>query len=294
MSTSPPSNSELWPVALTIAGSDSGAGAGVQADLKAMASLGVYGASAITALTAQNTCGVQGVHPVPAEFVGQQIHSVLTDMPVKVIKTGMLANAEIIQALHSCLLDTPLPLVLDPVMVATSGDRLLADQAVSALRECLIPRTLVLTPNIPEAAALLDEAEACDVEAMVQQARSLLALGAQAVLLKGGHLHHPDEAVDVYLDGSRCELLRSRRIHTDNTHGTGCTLASAVAAFIARGLSPFEASREAKHYLSGALAASHTLKVGRGHGPVHHFYSYPTPTASAVESLATENSYESE
>ncbi|WP_020207853.1 bifunctional hydroxymethylpyrimidine kinase/phosphomethylpyrimidine kinase [Gilvimarinus chinensis] len=269
-------------VALTVAGSDSGAGAGVQADLKTFAALGVYGASAITALTAQNTRGVQAVEAVTPQFVARQVQSVLEDMPVKVIKTGMLANAAIIQTLAQSL-PSSIPLVLDPVMVATSGDRLLADDALQALRHTLIPRAYLMTPNLPEAAALLDEPVAQSVEQMTEQAQKLLAYGAKAVLLKGGHLQHGDEAVDVYLDQHQCELLRARRVQTLNTHGTGCTLASAVAAFMARGLQTFEACREAKHYLTGALAAADRLQVGRGQGPVDHFYAFSY--ASVAENL---------
>ncbi|UTF61784.1 bifunctional hydroxymethylpyrimidine kinase/phosphomethylpyrimidine kinase [Gilvimarinus sp. DA14] len=280
-------------VALTVAGSDSGAGAGIQADLKTFAALGVYGASAITALTAQNTQGVQAVESVSADFVLRQVQSVLADMPVKVIKTGMLANAEIISALASEL-PTFIPLVLDPVMVATSGDRLLADDALQALRQKLIPRACLLTPNLHEAAALLDAPVAESVAQMTRQAEALLTQGAQAVLLKGGHLQHPDEAVDVYLDAERCELLRARRVRTANTHGTGCTLASAIAAFLARGLSSYEACREAKHYLTGALTAADRLQVGRGHGPVDHFYAFSYATVASAAPITQEISHDSE
>ncbi len=290
MSSPLPYSNSLAPacVALSVAGSDSSAGAGIQADLKTFAALGVYGASALTALTAQNTCGVQAVEPVSPAFVARQVQSVLDDMPVKAIKTGMLANAEIIAVLAKAL-PAAIPLVVDPVMVATSGDRLLADDALQALIQQLIPRACLITPNLPEAAALLNVPVAQSVEQMTSQAEALLALGAEAVLLKGGHLQHPDEAADVYLDARRCELLRARRVRTENTHGTGCTLASAVAAFLARGLPTYEACREAKHYLTGALAAADRLQVGKGHGPVNHFYAISYATVASAASITQES-----
>ena len=270
MSNSPLS-ARLTPVALTVAGSDSGGGAGIQADLKTFAALGVYGTSVLSALTAQNTLGVQGVMPVPADFVSAQLESVLSDMPVAAIKTGMLADADSISAVAAALRQLALPLVVDPVMVATSGDRLLPASAVSAMRDTLLPLAHVLTPNIPEAAVLLREREATCVDDMVQQAQALLALGAHAVLLKGGHLTTGD-AVDVYCDARGCQLLREPRVTTRNTHGTGCTLAAAICARLALGDSAERAARYGKSYLYQALCHADELSVGAGAGPVNHFY----------------------
>ena len=261
------------PIAMTIAGSDSGGGAGIQADLKTFAALGVYGCSAISSLTAQNTQGVQGVFPVPPEFVQAQIKSVLSDIKVGAIKTGMLATVDIIQAVAESLAVNQIPLVLDPVMVATSGDRLLAEDAISTLINRLIPRATVLTPNLLEAAALLAAPVASSMVEMEQQARSLLAMGAQAVLVKGGH-GSGDHATDLLLTSTGVELFSAQRIDTKNTHGTGCTLASAIAAGLAKNLSLRDAVAQAKDYLHNALLHSNKLTIGQGSGPVHHFYKF--------------------
>lgn len=261
----------VTPTALTIAGSDSGAGAGIQADLKTFAALGVYGASAISAVTAQNTQGVQSVMPVPPEFVAAQVHSVLSDMPVAAIKTGMLPDAAAITTVARALREVARPLVVDPVMVATSGDRLLPSSAVAALCDWLLPLAQLITPNIPEAAALLNTPAATDVDTMQRQAKALLAFGCRAVLLKGGHLPGA-EAADVYCDARGCQLLRAPRVATHNTHGTGCTLAAAVCARLGLGDSPERAARHAKAYLSRALRYADALSVGGGAGPVHHFF----------------------
>lgn len=264
----------VTPIALTIAGSDSGGGAGIQADLKTFAALGVYGCSAISSLTAQNSCGVQGVLPVPPEFVNAQITSVLSDIPVAAIKTGMLAQADIIRAVAQTLADYPhLPLVLDPVMVATSGDRLLAEDAVDALIEELLPRALVITPNLHEAAALLNQPMAQSLAQMRGQAEQLLVMGARNVLMKGGH-SSDEQATDLLLTGEGEFLFSSPRIATKNTHGTGCTLASAIAAGLAKKLSLQDAVQEAKTYLHNALLHADKLTIGQGSGPVHHFYSF--------------------
>lgn len=262
------------PIAMTIAGSDSGGGAGIQADLKAFAALGVYGCSAIASLTAQNTRGVQGVLPIPAAFVQAQIHSVLGDIQVGAIKTGMLATAEIIAAVAEALAQYPaIPLVLDPVMVATSGDRLLAEDAINTLIETLLPRATIVTPNLLEAAALLNQPVAQNLNEMQQQAEQLLAMGAQAVLLKGGHASGA-EATDVLLSPVGVELFSAKRINTRNTHGTGCTLASAIAAGLAKKLPLRDAVAQAKDYLHNALLHADQLTIGQGSGPVHHFYKY--------------------
>ena len=260
-------------IALTIAGSDSSGGAGIQADLKTFSALGVYGASVLTALTAQNTTGVQGVHPVPPEFVAAQMASVLDDLDVRAIKTGMLADAPIIRAVVDGLARhaVAIPVVVDPVMVATSGDLLLQSDAIETLRSALIPRATLITPNLPEAAALLDEPiAATEPEAMDQLAR-LIRLGAGAVLLKGGH-GSGDEAVDLLAIGPRVIRLAAPRIATRNTHGTGCTLSAAIAARLAAGDDLEPAVRHAKTYVHAAIAAGIDLGVGRGNGPVDHLH----------------------
>ena len=263
------------PIAVTIAGSDSGGGAGIQADLKTFSALGVYGASVITALTAQNTTGVQAIHDVPPDFVARQIDSVFSDLAVNALKIGMLSRAAVIAAVADGLERhaAAIPIVLDPVMVATSGDRLIADDAVAALRERLLPRADLITPNLPEAAVLLGEAVAGDAATAVAQARRLVALGARAVLIKGGH-GTGRESIDhlVTADGT-LRTLSAPRIATRNTHGTGCTLSAAVAAGLAHGLTLPEAVGDAKTYLTAALAAADRLAVGAGHGPVHHFHA---------------------
>lgn len=261
-------------VALTVAGSDSGGGAGIQADLKTFAALRVYGASVVTALTAQNTRGVQGVMDVPADFVARQMNSVFSDLEIRAVKIGMLSNGEVIAAVAAGLRrHAAAHVVLDPVMVATSGDRLIAEEAVVRLREDLLPLADVLTPNLPEAAALLDEPVATDEAGMAAQAHRLLALGPRAILLKGGHADGP-ESVDLLVDREGVRRLVAGRVVTRNTHGTGCTLSSAVAALMARGLSLHEAADGAKAYLTAALGASDEVGVGQGHGPVHHFHAW--------------------
>jgi hydroxymethylpyrimidine/phosphomethylpyrimidine kinase len=263
----------MTPIAVTIAGSDSSGGAGIQADLKTFSALGVYGASVIAALTAQNTRGVQGIHDVPPAFVTQQIDSVFSDLSVGAVKIGMLSRPETIEAVADGLArHRARNVVLDPVMVATSGDRLLAPEAVDALRKRLIPAALVITPNLPEAAALLDEAVARSEDEMRTQGERLLALGATAVLIKGGHGEAP-ESVDILVERSGTTRLPAPRIATRNTHGTGCTLSSAIAAGLAKGLSLHDAVAAAKAYVTAAIAASERLTIGRGSGPVHHFHA---------------------
>ncbi|MGE5163606.1 MAG: bifunctional hydroxymethylpyrimidine kinase/phosphomethylpyrimidine kinase [Sphingobacteriales bacterium] len=260
-------------IALTIAGSDSSGGAGIQADLKTFAALGVYGASVIVALTAQNTLGVTGIHDVPADFVRAQIDAVFSDLDVDAVKIGMLSRAASIEAVAKGLADHRAKnIVLDPVMVATSGDRLLAADAVEALRKLLIPRALAVTPNLPEAAALVGTSPARNDKEMEVQARELLALGARNVLIKGGH-GSGDESIDLLIGAGDVVRLSAKRIATKNLHGTGCTLSSAIAAGLAKGLDLKEASRQAKAYVTAAIAAADTLKVGHGHGPLNHFYA---------------------
>jgi len=262
------------PIAVTIAGSDSGGGAGIQADLKTFSALGVYGASVIAALTAQNTKGVTGIHDVPADFVTAQIDAVFSDLAVNAVKIGMLARAPVIKAVVDGLVRwEQKAIVLDPVMVATSGDRLLAADAVDVLKRLLIPRALVITPNLPEAAALLDAPIARSETDMRRQAERLLALGAKAVLMKGGHDSGPESA-DLLIDATGETRFAATRIATQNTHGTGCTLSSAIAAGLAKGLTLVEAVRVAKAYVTAAIAAADRLEIGSGHGPVHHFHAW--------------------
>lgn len=264
----------MTPIALTIAGSDSSGGAGIQADLKSFAALGVYGASVITALTAQNTTGVSGIHPVPAAFVTAQIDAVFSDLAVGAVKIGMVAQAETITAIADGLARwAPRHVVLDPVMVATSGDRLLAAEAVDALRTRLFPLASLITPNLPEAAALLGEPVAVSEAAVESQGRRLLAMGCRAVLVKGGH-GHGAESIDYLIDGERSIALAVPRIATANTHGTGCSLSSAIAAGLAKGDDMETAVRNAKAWITEAIAAADRFTVGHGHGPVHHFHKY--------------------
>jgi hydroxymethylpyrimidine/phosphomethylpyrimidine kinase len=260
-------------IAVTIAGSDSGGGAGIQADLKTFSALGVYGASVITALTAQNTRGVQAIHDVPPDFVAAQIDSVFSDLAVGAVKIGMLSQPAIIAAVARGLeRHRAGPVVLDPVMVAASGDPLLAPDAVEALRGELIPRADLVTPNLPEAAAILGEAVAADEDAMARQGQAIRALGARAALVKGGHGSGPESA-DILVEASGTTRLAAPRLATRNTHGTGCTLSSAVAAGLARGLDLPAAVRNAKAYVAAAIAAADRLGIGSGHGPVHHFHA---------------------
>jgi hydroxymethylpyrimidine/phosphomethylpyrimidine kinase len=261
------------PVALTIAGSDSSGGAGIEADLKTFSALGVYGACVITALTAQNTKGVFATHDVPADFIAAQINAVFTDLDVGAVKIGMLVNASAIDVVAAALdRDRPRNVVLDPVMIASSGERLLREDAVGTLRG-LIRRARVITPNLPEAATLLDAPLARDEAEMRGQAEKLLARGAGAVLIKGGH-GAGAESVDLLVEADTCLRLAAPRLPTKNTHGTGCTLASALAAGLAKGLSLDEAARQAKTYVNAGLAAADRLAVGSGRGPLHHFHAW--------------------
>lgn len=261
------------PIALTIAGSDSSGGAGIQADLKTFTALSVYGASVLTALTAQNTRGVDDVLAVPPAFVTAQLNSVLTDLEVGAAKTGMLANAGIILAVAEALETHPdIPLICDPVMVATSGDVLLEPEAIDALKARLIPRAALITPNIPEAARLLGHGEAGDLDEMARQAEELRGLGCGAVLLKGGH-SSGETAVDLLVHSGGVVKLEAPRIATRNTHGTGCTLAAAIAALMAAGAPLEQAVRRAKMYVWRALEAGADLRIGHGSGPVDHLFA---------------------
>ncbi|MEA3109197.1 MAG: hydroxymethylpyrimidine/phosphomethylpyrimidine kinase [Gammaproteobacteria bacterium] len=262
------------PIALTIAGSDSSGGAGIQADLKTFAAFGVYGASVITALTAQNTQGVTGIHQVPADFVTAQIDAVFGDLDVKAVKIGMVSEHAVIEAIEAGLQRwSPKHIVLDPVMVATSGDRLLAPDAVEALRTRLIPRALLITPNLPEAAALLEEQIATSENQIESQGKRLRAMGASAVLIKGGH-GQGAESIDYLIRKDSIVALPAPRIATKNTHGTGCSLSSAIAAGLAKGDDLEVAVRNAKAWVTAAIAAADRLSVGHGHGPIHHFHAF--------------------
>lgn len=255
--------------ALTIAGSDSGGGAGIQADLKTFAAFGVFGTSAVTALTAQNTMGVSGVHVVPAEFVTAQIEAVADDIGCDAVKTGMLATAAIVEAVAAAVEALELPnLVVDPVMIAKSGARLLDDDAVHALRRSLLPVARLVTPNVPEAEALSGLAIRTRRD-MEEAARRLLTLGPAAVLVKGGHLDDP-EIVDVLLDRHGLRVFTSARVSGPYTHGTGCTLAAGIAAGLARGEALADAVDAARAYVAGAM--QHGIDVGRGHRPLGHFW----------------------
>jgi hydroxymethylpyrimidine/phosphomethylpyrimidine kinase len=259
---------------LTIAGSDSGGGAGIQADLKTFSALGVYGASVITALTAQNTRAVTAIHDVPPTFVTAQLDAVFDDIEFAAVKIGMLSSPAIIEVVTDGLRrHEARNIVVDPVMVAKSGDRLLRADAVAALRERLLPLATLITPNLPEAAVLLDLDEAPDEAGMIEAAARLRQLGPRAVLLKGGHLDRTAESIDVLNDGAEPVTLAAPRIATKNTHGTGCTLSSAIAALLARGLPLRAAVTEAKAYVTAAISAADRLTVGHGRGPVHHFHA---------------------
>lgn len=259
----------MLPKALTIAGSDSGGGAGIQADLKTFSAHNVFGMSAITAITAQNTCGVTAVQAIDPDVVTAQIHAVISDIGVDAVKTGMLFSAEIIQGVAATVQNLKLQnLVIDPVMVATSGDRLLQPDAEASLRDTLIPLATVITPNLDETAVLIGHAVK-GLDAMQAAAETLVERGAQAVVIKGGHA--VDKATDVFYDGQTMELLTSEVVETSNTHGTGCTLSAAIAALLARQVPLLDAVRQAKAYLTGAL--KHSLSIGQGSGPVGHFWN---------------------
>jgi len=261
-------------VAVSVAGSDSGGGAGIQADLKTFAALSVYGATVVTALTAQNTNGVTAIHDVPPDFIEAQFDAVFSDIAVDAVKVGMLSKRETIEAVVAGL-DRfgQTNVVVDPVMVATSGDRLLDESAVDALFHVLIPRARLITPNLLEAAALLDRPVAPNENEMRSQAERFLLRGAKAVLIKGGHGTGP-EAIDLLVERDKVTRFTAPRVATKNTHGTGCTLSAAVAAGIAKGYSLADATRRAKDYVTAAIAAADKHPIGTGHGPVHHFHRW--------------------
>lgn len=260
--------------ALTIAGTDPSGGAGIQADLKTFSALGAYGTSVITALVAQNTRGVQSVYNIDAGFVAEQIDSVLSDIRIDSAKIGMLANTEIVESVANALKHYPLPyVVLDTVMLAKSGDPLLAPEAIATLRRELLPQVALITPNLPEAAALLNVAPAKNEQQMCEQGRALLELGCQAVLLKGGHLLGEESPDWLFSEGQE-HRLTAPRIHTRHTHGTGCTLSAALCALRPRHDNWLSTVVAAKAYLQQALQQADSLEVGQGIGPVHHFHAW--------------------
>ena len=267
-------------IALTIAGSDSSGGAGIQADLKTFSALGVYGASVITALTAQNTLGVQGVEPVSAAFVSAQLAAVLSDLDVAGIKTGMLATREIVERVAHDLEDIAVrvPVVVDPVMVATSGDVLLQPDAIAAYIDALFPVATLVTPNLAEAARLTGRPPATSLDAMADQGAAMIARGARAVLVKGGHAGGGD-ASDVLVMQGFVKIYTAPRIDTRHTHGTGCTLSAAIAAALAHGAPLPTAIELAKLFLTAALEAGRTLGVGGGRGPVDHLHPFDAGTS---------------
>lgn len=277
--TSAPSAARRYVRVLSIAGSDSGGGAGIQADLKTFSALGCYGMTAITAITAQNTCGVTGIHGIPPEMLKAQIDAVVQDIGVDAVKIGMLHSPEVVRVVANAIRKYQLPnVVLDPVMVATSGDRLIAAETVSVLVHELFPLAEVVTPNLDEAGWLL-ERSIKGAETLDEAAQALCALGARAVLLKGGHLPG-DWVVDVLATRSGLrQRLESARIATHNGHGTGCTLSSAIAAHLAQGLPLQQAVERARAYILGAIAAGADVTTGRGHGPLNHGYA---PVAQLV------------
>ncbi|RLV56903.1 bifunctional hydroxymethylpyrimidine kinase/phosphomethylpyrimidine kinase [Aeromicrobium phragmitis] len=266
------------PVMLTIAGSDPSGGAGIQADLKTSSALGVYGASVLTALTAQNTRGVSGIHAVPAAFVDAQLSAVLEDLDVRAVKIGMLGDPDVIEAIARRLEQRrEIPVVLDPVMVATSGDRLVPESAVEAIRSQLVPRAMVVTPNVPETEVLADM-DVDSVDDFEAAGRALIGAGAAHVLVKGGHLGG-GEVVDVLVSAGGVKRFVLPRIDSANTHGTGCTLSAAIAARIALGDEVGDAIASARAFLQRALAGAVDRRYGAGHGPVDHLIDQRSQTS---------------
>ena len=260
--------------ALTIAGSDSGGGAGIQADLKTFTAFGVFGMSAITALTAQNTVGVQGIFEVSPEFIMEQIKSIMSDIKTDAAKTGMLANEVIVNTVAKAIKKFHIPnVVVDPVMIAKSGDPLLSESARQIVKQKLIPLATVVTPNLFEAEAMLNM-KIKTIEDIKTAARELKKTGCKWIVIKGGHLQNEKEAIDVIFDGQKFHLLKSPRFETKNTHGTGCTFSSAIAAGLAKGYEPLKAIQQAKQFIAEAIRQS--FPIGRGHGPTNHFVGTTT------------------
>ncbi|PKF61003.1 bifunctional hydroxymethylpyrimidine kinase/phosphomethylpyrimidine kinase [Psychromonas sp. psych-6C06] len=262
------------PIVLSIAGSDSGGGAGIQADIKAISATGGYACSVVTALTAQNTQGVSGIFPISGEFIEQQLDAVFTDLNVVAVKIGMLSDSGIIRAVASKIKQyAPKYLVLDPVMVTRNGDLLLEDSAIETLKSELFPLADVITPNLPEAAALIESDIPNDENVMNSMVDKLRGLGAKNVLLKGGFLQHESNSTDLFITEHQVIRLSTPRIITKNTHGTGCSLSSAIASYLAQGFQLGEAVSLAKQYITEALKQADKLQIGQGHGPVNHFFA---------------------
>jgi hydroxymethylpyrimidine/phosphomethylpyrimidine kinase len=267
------SHTSSTPIVLTIAGSDSGGGAGIQADIKAISATGAYACSVITAITAQNTLGVSAIFPIPLEYVEKQLDAVFTDLNVVAVKVGMLADGDIIKLVAGKIKQyQPAFLVVDPVMIATSGDLLLQASAISILKSELLPLADLITPNLPEGAALIGSEMPENEADMLKMITSLRQLGSKAILLKGGHLVHDDNSNDLLILLETVQHLAAKRINTRNTHGTGCTLSSAIASYLAQGNDLLRAVQLGKHYISQAIAHADELAVGQGHGPVNHFF----------------------
>ncbi|MGB7391120.1 bifunctional hydroxymethylpyrimidine kinase/phosphomethylpyrimidine kinase [Marinomonas sp.] len=262
------------PIVLTIAGSDSGGGAGIQADIKAISATGSFACSAITAITAQNTLGVSAIFPIPLDHVENQLDAVFSDINITAVKIGMLADSDIIKTVANKLLQyQPKFIVLDPVMIATSGDLLLQENAINTLKQRLFPLVDIITPNLPEAAALTGLPLPNNEDDMLAMVAALRALGAKAVLLKGGHLDQQADSLDLLITATAVDRLSAPRIDTKNTHGTGCTLSSAIASYLAQGNTLHASVHQAKNYISQAIAHADQLKIGQGHGPVNHFFA---------------------
>jgi hydroxymethylpyrimidine/phosphomethylpyrimidine kinase len=264
----------LIPIILTIAGSDSSGGAGIQADIKAISATGSYACSVITAITAQNTLGVLAIFPIPLEHIEKQLDAVFTDLNVVAVKVGMLADGDIIKIVVAKIKQyQPKFLVVDPVMVTTSGESLLAQPAIGTLKSELLPLANIITPNLPEAAALIGSAVPRNQAEMVNMAKDLRQLGAKAILLKGGHLVDDENSTDLLILPTHVQLLTAKRINTHNTHGTGCTLSSAIASYLAHGNDLLLAVQLSKRYISKAIAHADDLEIGNGNGPVNHFFN---------------------
>jgi len=268
-------SNKATPIVLTIAGSDSGGGAGVQADIKAISATGSYACSVITALTAQNTQGVTGIFPISCEFVEQQLDAVFSDLNIVSVKVGMLSDADIIRSVAKKIKQyKPQYLVIDPVMVATSGDLLLQASAIESLKSELLPLADVITPNLPEAAALINSEVPKNEAEMSAMIEALRLLGANSVLLKGGHLEKDKNSTDLLILKDAIQRLSTPRIKTRNTHGTGCTLSSAIASYLAQGHELQVAVQLGKKYITQAITSADTLNIGKGHGPVNHFFAF--------------------
>ncbi len=262
------------PIVLTIAGSDSGGGAGIQADIKAISATGGFACTAITAITSQNTLGVSGIFPIPLDHISSQLDAVFTDLNVIAVKVGMLADSDIIKLVTEKIKQyNPKYLVVDPVMVATSGDLLLEESAITTLKTELLPLANIITPNLPEGAALVGSSIPTTQSEMNSMVAELRKLGCYSVLLKGGHLEHDKNSNDLLIFSDFIEILSAKRVKTKNTHGTGCTLSSAIASYLAQGNDMITAVAFAKSYISQAIKYSDELSIGQGHGPVHHFFN---------------------